>query len=180
MTIATQLTGATLIIGGARSGKSSYAERLVINSQLQPVYIATAEARDDEMHTRITNHKNRRGTAWITLEEPLALCETLTSHTTPANAVLVDCLTLWLSNLMMAGKDIEEETERLTKLMPELAGPVVFVSNEVGMGLVPETAVGREFRDHQGRLNQRIALVANSVQFITAGYPLFLKPENKS
>ncbi len=180
MTIATQLSGTTLIIGGARSGKSAYGEKLVLNTQLQPVYIATAQAHDDEMCTRISDHKNRRGTSWTTIEEPLALCEVLTNHATPTNAVLVDCLTLWLSNLMMAGKDIEEETAKLAKLMPELAGPVVFVSNEVGMGLVPETAVGREFRDHQGRLNQHVALVADSVQFIAAGYPLILKPENKS
>ena len=170
----------TLILGGARSGKSAYGEKLVLNSQLQPVYIATAQAHDDEMCARIADHKIRRGTAWTTIEEPLALCEALTSHATSANAILVDCLTLWVSNLMMAGKDIEKETTKLINLMPELAGPVVFVSNEVGMGLVPETSVGRTFRDHQGWLNQRVALVADSVQFIAAGYPLSLKPENKS
>ncbi len=177
MTVSTQLTGTTLITGGARSGKSAYAEKLVLNTRLHPVYIATAQAHDDEMHVRIAEHKNRRGTDWATLEEPLALCEALSNQARPANTVLVDCLTLWLSNLMMAGKDIEEETVRLTNLIPELAGPVVFVSNEVGMGLVPETALGRAFRDHQGQLNQRVALVADSVQFIVAGYPLFLKPE---
>lgn len=179
MTIATQLSGTTLILGGARSGKSAYGERLVLNTKLQPVYIATAQAHDDEMHARIVDHKNRRGTGWTTIEEPVALCEVLARHATPTNAILVDCLTLWLSNLMMAGKDIEEETVRLTNLLPNLAGPVVLVSNELGMGLVPETSVGREFRDHQGRLNQCVARVADSVQFIAAGYPLILKPENK-
>jgi len=180
MTGATQLSGTTFILGGARSGKSRYGEKLVLNTKLHPVYIATAQARDDEMRARITEHKNRRDANWITIEEPLALCDVLSNHATSANALLVDCLTLWLSNLMMAGKDIEEETVKLTNLIPKLAGPVVFVSNEVGMGLVPETSVGREFRDHQGRLNQRVALVADSVQFIAAGYPLFLKPESKS
>ncbi len=179
MTKATQFTGTTFILGGARSGKSGYGEQLVLNTKLHPVYIATAQARDDEMRARIAEHKNRRDANWTTIEEPLALCEVLSTHSTPANALLVDCLTLWLSNLMMAGKDIEEETARLVDLIPELAGPVVFVSNEIGMGLVPETAVGRTFRDHQGRLNQRVAHVADSVQFIAAGYPLILKPENK-
>ncbi len=179
MTKENQFTGTTFILGGARSGKSGYGEKLVLNTKLHPVYIATAQAHDDEMRTRIAEHKNRRNTNWTTIEEPLALCEVLSNHATPANALLVDCLTLWLSNLMMAGKDIEEEAARLVGLIPELAGPVVFVSNEIGMGLVPETSVGRTFRDHQGRLNQRIARVADSVQFIAAGYPLILKSENK-
>jgi len=180
MTKARQLNRTTLILGGARSGKSAYAEKLVLNARLCPVYIATAQAHDDEMRTRIADHQNRRTNTWIVIEQPLDLCQALTDHAAPANAILVDCLTLWLSNLMMAGKNIEEETSRLITLIPTLAGPVVFVSNEVGMGLVPETALGREFRDHQGRLNQKVARVADSVQFIAAGYPLFLKPESKS
>jgi len=175
MTKATQLAGTTLILGGARSGKSAYSERLVLSARLRPVYIATAQAHDEEMRTRIADHQTRRGAGWTTIEEPLALCETLTNHAAPTNAILVDCLTLWLSNLMMAGRDIEQETEKLASLISNLAGPVVFVSNELGMGLVPETAIGREFRDHQGRLNQRVARAADSVSFIAAGYPLHLK-----
>jgi len=168
-------TDTTLILGGARSGKSAYAERLVLATQLRPIYIATGQAHDDEMHQRIAHHQSRRGISWVTIEEPLKLCEILTANAAPANAILVDCLTLWLSNLMMANKNIEEETDALTTLIPALAGPVVFVSNEVGMGLVPETALGRTFRDHQGRLNQRIADVADTVSFIAAGYPITLK-----
>ncbi len=175
MTKAIQLSGTTLILGGARSGKSAYAEKLVLRAQLQPIYIATAQAHDEEMRVRIADHQNRRGPDWTTVEEPLALCEVLTNHAASENVILVDCLTLWLSNLMMAGRDIEKETSRLGYLLPELTGPVVFVTNEVGMGLVPETAMGREFRDHQGRLNQRIAQVADTVNFIAAGYPLHLK-----
>ncbi len=179
MNEATNLNGTTLILGGARSGKSVYAEKLVLASQLRPIYIATGQARDDEMQDRIKHHKERRGPNWITIEEPLNLVGTLTKNTTPDNIILVDCLTLWLSNLMMADKNIDTEISALTALMPNLAGPVVFVSNEVGMGLVPETALGRNFRDHQGRLNQRIAQVANTVSFIAAGYPLSLKAAQK-
>jgi adenosylcobinamide kinase / adenosylcobinamide-phosphate guanylyltransferase len=175
MAMTTQLNRTTLILGGARSGKSAYAEKLILQAQLRPVYVATAQAHDDEMRLRISHHQSRRGANWTTIEEPLALCEVLMSHSNLENAILVDCLTLWLSNLMMAGKDIEEETGRLATLIANLAGPVVFVSNEVGMGLVPETATGREFRDYQGRLNQLIAQVADTVSFIAAGYPLHLK-----
>jgi len=180
MTVVTQLTGTTLILGGARSGKSAYAEKLVLASQLRPIYIATAEACDDEMQTRIAHHISRRGRDWTTIEQPLGLCEALMSHAAPENAILVDCLTLWLSNLMQANKNIEEETMRLATLIPGLAGPVVFVANEVGMGLVPETALGREFRDCAGRLNQLIAHAADTVNFIAAGYPLSLKAKRKT
>ena len=179
MNKATNLIGTTLILGGARSGKSIYAENLVLSAKLQPVYIATGEARDDEMQDRITHHKERRGTNWLTIEEPLDLCEVLENNAAATNAILIDCLTLWLSNLMMAGKNIDTEISALTALIPDLAGPVVFVSNEVGMGLVPETTLGRDFRDHQGRLNQRIAQVVDTVSFIAAGYPLSLKTTQK-
>ena len=171
----TDIAGTTLILGGARSGKSAYAEKLVLSCGLSPIYIATGEPRDDEMQTRIEHHKQRRGTMWTTIEEPLALCDVLKNNATATHIILVDCLTLWLSNLMMADKNINLEIGRLTTLIPELSGPVVFVSNEVGMGLVPETTIGRDFRDHQGRLNQHIAQVANTVSFIAAGYPIILK-----
>ena len=175
MTEETQLAGTTLILGGARSGKSAYAEKLILATSLSPIYIATAQAHDEEMRLRIAGHQDRRGTGWTTIEEPLALCEILINRSDQTHIILVDCLTLWLSNLMMADKNIEEESGRLAGLIPNLAGPVVFVSNEVGMGLVPETTLGRTFRDHQGRLNQSIAQVADTVSFIAAGYPLHLK-----
>ncbi len=175
MTAKITLKGTTLIVGGARSGKSAYGEVLIASLKLNPVYIATAQADDEEMHQRIIEHQIRRGTGWTTVEQPLALCEALKQYAVPGNAVLVDCLTLWLSNLMMADKDIAAETSKLADLMPLLAAPVVFVSNEVGMGLVPETALGRDFRDHAGRMNQRIAEAADNVSFIAAGLPLSLK-----
>jgi len=179
MTLTSNITGTTLILGGARSGKSVYAEKLVLAAQLRPVYIATAEAHDDEMRARIAEHQTRRKDNWTTVEQPLELCDALISHAAPAHVILVDCLSLWVSNLMMAGKDIAGETSRLANLMPRLAGPVVFVSNEVGMGLVPETALGRDFRDHAGRLNQLIAHAADRVSFIAAGYPLHLKTQRE-
>jgi len=179
MNDATNLNGTTLILGGARSGKSVFAENLVLSTKQQPIYIATGEAGDNEMRDRIKHHKERRGSNWTTIEEPLELVDVLIKNTAPTNVILVDCLTLWLSNLMMANRNIDTEISALTALMPTLAGPVVFVSNEVGMGLVPETAIGRDFRDHQGRLNQRIAQVADTVSFIAAGYPLSLKTPQK-
>lgn len=179
MNTATHLTGTTLILGGARSGKSAYAETLVLTAQLRPIYIATGQAHDEEMRARITHHQQRRSDIWTTHEEPLALCEMLEKHASPATAVLVDCLTLWLSNLMMADKNIDAETNQLVALIPGLAGPVVFVSNEVGMGLVPETPLGRDFRDHAGRLNQRVAEATNTVRFIVAGLALPLKTTQK-
>ncbi len=180
MTASTQLNRTTLILGGARSGKSAYAEKLALKAHLHPVYIATAQAHDDEMRTRIAEHQNRRANTWTTIEEPLDLCKALRDHAAPTNVILVDCLTLWLSNLMMAEKNIDDETSKLVSLMREPAGSVILVSNEVGMGLVPETALGRDFRDHQGRLNQRIADAADSVEFIAAGYPLTLKTNQQA
>ena len=175
MTVTQKTIGTTLILGGARSGKSAYAEQLALASGLHRVYIATAQPHDDEMTKRIAIHQHRRGEQWTTIEQPLALCDALKDAAKTTNIILVDCLTLWLSNLMMADRDIEEETMNLTTLMPTLTAPVIFVSNEVGMGLVPETALGREFRDHQGRLNQAVAKAADTVSFIAAGYPIVLK-----
>lgn len=163
----------TLVLGGARSGKSTYAESLL--SRGNALYIATGQAFDDEMADRIRLHRDRRGPRWDTVEEPLALAETLDRVLDPSRPVLVDCLTLWLSNLMHAGRDIDAETARLCEVLAAAAGPVVLVSNEVGLGLVPETRLGREFRDHQGRVNQRVAQTCHRVVFVAAGLPLFLK-----
>jgi adenosylcobinamide kinase / adenosylcobinamide-phosphate guanylyltransferase len=165
-----------LVLGGARSGKSVYAERLVLDSAPTALYLATATAGDGEMAERIAQHRARRGDAWHTVEEPLDLCRMLAEQARPDRPILVDCLTLWLSNLMHAQADIAAETARLTALMPHLAGPVVFVSNEVGLGIVPDNALAREFRDHAGMLNQAIAAAVDAVIFMAAGLPLQMKP----
>jgi adenosylcobinamide kinase/adenosylcobinamide-phosphate guanylyltransferase len=165
----------TLVLGGARSGKSAFAERLIHDSGLTRVYLATATAGDDEMTTRIAQHRKQRGDGWITIEEPLALVDALTREATHGRAVLVDCLTLWLSNLMFAERDPEIEARRLVRFLGVAKYPIVFVSNEVGLGLVPETPLGRAFRDAQGRLNQIVAAAVPQVVFIAAGLPLWLK-----
>jgi adenosylcobinamide kinase/adenosylcobinamide-phosphate guanylyltransferase len=162
----------TLVLGGARSGKSAYAERLIGDRGL---YLATAEAGDDEMAERILEHRRRRGMGWQTVEEPLDLADALERHAGADRPVLVDCLTLWLGNLLAAGRDPEAETQTLTGRLHTLPCPVVLVSNEVGLGIVPVTPLGRAFRDHAGRLNQRVAAAADRVIFVAAGLPLTLK-----
>ena len=165
----------TLVLGGARSGKSAFAESLVRDSGLARIYLATATAEDDEMKARVAQHRTQRGDGWTTIEEPLALVDALTREATRGRAVLVDCLTLWLSNLMMAERDPDVEARRLTRFLGVAKYPVVFVSNEVGLGLVPDTPLGRRFRDAQGRLNQLVAACVPNVVFIAAGLPLWLK-----
>ncbi|APX70574.1 MULTISPECIES: bifunctional adenosylcobinamide kinase/adenosylcobinamide-phosphate guanylyltransferase [unclassified Brucella] len=164
-----------LVLGGARSGKSSYAEKMVEASGLQPLYLATGRAFDTEMQSRIAIHRERRGPQWQTVEEPLDLVTALKAHAAASRFVLVDCLTLWITNLMMAERDMAAETARLVAALPDLAGPVVFVSNEVGLGIVPENRMAREFRDHAGFLHQAVAAVANEVYFMAAGLPLKMK-----
>lgn len=165
----------TLVLGGARSGKSRHAERRVLESGLAPVYVATSEALDDEMATRIAQHRARRGASWRTLEEPLDLAGALLRECSPGHAVLVDCLTLWLTNLMVAKRPVRAETARLVELLPTLPGTLVLVSNEVGLGVVPSAAMARAFIDHAGWLHQRIAEQAEVVVFMAAGLPLHLK-----
>lgn len=165
----------TLVLGGARSGKSAYAERLAGASGLALRYIATATAGDDEMAERIRHHRDRRGAGWLTCEEPLDLVGALRREVAPDRAVLVDCLTLWLSNLIFAHRDPAAETAALCDALIALPGPAILVSNEVGMGLVPETALGRRFRDAQGRLNQAVAAAVPGVVFVASGLPLVLK-----
>ena len=164
----------TLILGGVRSGKSRFAQTLVERAG-GGLYLATAEAGDEEMAARIREHRARRGQTWATLEEPLELTAALKSGTTPGRPVLVDCLTLWLSNLIHAGRDALRETEALVSVLPELNSPVVFVSNEVGLGIVPENELARDFRDQAGLTNQRVAEAADLVVFMAAGLPLALK-----
>jgi adenosylcobinamide kinase/adenosylcobinamide-phosphate guanylyltransferase len=166
----------TLILGGARSGKSRHAERLVLESGFAPVYVATAQALDDELAARIAAHRARRGAAWRTLEEPLDLAGVLERACGPDRAVLVDCLTLWLTNLMVQEQPVGAEMARLVELLPRLPGMVVLVSNEGGLGVVPADPMARAFIDHAGWLHQKIAEQADVVVFMAAGLPLRLKP----
>jgi adenosylcobinamide kinase/adenosylcobinamide-phosphate guanylyltransferase len=165
----------TLVLGGARSGKSRHAEGLFADWPGTRVYLATAEPGDAEMQERIRHHRIRRGEAWTTVEEPLELAAALEREAHADRAVLVDCLTLWLSNLLLAERDIEAEAAALFETLGGCAGPIVMVSNEVGQGIVPENALARRFRDEAGRLHQGIAAVADSVVFVTAGLVQVLK-----
>lgn len=174
----TPLPPVSLILGGARSGKSRHAEQLVESAGGACLYIATAAGqaeRDGEMATRIAEHQARRGAHWTTLEEPLDLAGLLRREARAERPILVDCLTLWLSNLMAGERDIEAETAALVKALQDLAGPVVFVSNEVGHGIVPMNALARDFRDHAGRLHQAVAAAADSVVLMVAGIPMTVK-----
>ena len=167
--------GLTLVLGGARSGKSRHAERLVLESACEPVYIATAEPQDDEMAARIAEHRARRGCTWRTVEEPVDLVRVLQRECAEGRAMLVDCLTLWLTNLMVKELDVASETARLIRILPALPGKLALVSNEVGQGIVPSAPMARAFVDHAGSLHQRIAQVADAVVFMTAGLPQRLK-----
>ena len=168
------LPAITLVLGGVRSGKSRFAQSLV--ERFAPaIYLATAEAGDGEMAARIREHQARRDGRFETVEEPLALSFALGEYGKGERPILVDCLTLWLSNLMQAGRDIDAELTALDHALATLTAPVVFVSNEVGLGIVPDNALAREFRDHAGKLNQRIAAQAGLVIFIAASLPLVLK-----
>ena len=164
-----------LIIGGARRGKSRYGQTRAEQSGKQPVLIATAEAGDAEMAARIAAHRAARGSRWQVIEEKLELVARLASARLRKDKVLlVDCLTLWLSNLMLHGRDPgARKASFWRKSISELAGPAIFVSNEVGLGIVPENELGRRFRDAQGRLNQRIAAACDAVVLVAAGLPWF-------
>jgi adenosylcobinamide kinase/adenosylcobinamide-phosphate guanylyltransferase len=173
---AAPLARVTLVLGGARSCKSRHAEALVEASGLACHYVATGTAGDGEMAARIAAHQARRGPHWTLHEEPLALSATLARVTAPDRAVLVDCLTLWLTNLMVAEHDLDSATTGLLDGLEAIGGPVVFVSNEVGSGVVPMNAMARAFVDAAGALHQRLAAVADRVDLVTAGLPLTLKP----
>ena len=163
----------TLVLGGARSGKSRYAEDLIAALPAPWAYVATAQAGDAEMAKRIASHRRRRGPQWRTLEAPRDLAAALQSCR--ALPVLLDCLTLWLSNLMLAEADIDGEIAQLETALAAMTAPVVLVANEVGSGIVPEHALGRKFRDLQGVLNQRMAACADRVVLMVAGLPLAVK-----
>lgn len=167
-----------LVLGGARSGKSGYALALAEQTARARIYLATGSAGDDEMAARIARHQAERGDGWTTVEEPLALVEALQAQARADRALLVDCLTFWVANAMFAQRDLAIETKRLCAAIPTLSGPVVFVSNEVGAGLVPETKLGRAFRDWQGRVNQDVARACDGVVLVAAGLPTLLKPSS--
>lgn len=168
------LSPLTLVVGGARSGKSAFAEGLVTGSGRPRRYIATAEAWDEEMRDRIARHRADRGEAWTTVEAPLDLCGAL-AQAMPQEVVLVDCATLWLTNHLLAEHDLALETSHLLAALAHCAAPVVIVSNETGWGIVPENALARRFRDEQGRLNQRLAAQSDLVVTVIAGLPMVLK-----
>lgn len=164
----------TLVLGGARSGKSTHAEGLIAELTPPWVYIATAESFDGEMDERIRLHRERRDERWQTVDAPLDLARTL-REVPDDRPVLVDCLTLWLSNHLLAEHDLDAVSTELVDVMREPRGPWVVVSNEVGLGIVPDNALARRFRDAAGRLNQRVAAIADHAVFIAAGLPIRLK-----
>jgi adenosylcobinamide kinase/adenosylcobinamide-phosphate guanylyltransferase len=164
----------TLVTGGARSGKSRYGESLITALPPPWVYVATAEAGDAEMAARIAEHRKRRPAGWTIIETPHELAD-IFSRIDEAAPVLVDCLTLWLSNRLLADANLEKETEALVSVLAHHMGPVVLVTNEVGSGIVPDNALARRFRDAQGRLNQRMAALADRVVLVVAGLPLVVK-----
>jgi adenosylcobinamide kinase/adenosylcobinamide-phosphate guanylyltransferase len=168
-----------LITGGARSGKSRYAEARAATLGGRRLYIATAESKDEEMTRRINAHKARRASSWQTVEEPLKLTEALLARNHQVDCALVDCLTLWLSNLLLAGaaSDVEKKVGELVETLPRLNFNLILVTNEVGSGIVPENPLAREFRDLAGWANQQLAAAAHEVVLTVAGVPLIVKKD---
>jgi adenosylcobinamide kinase / adenosylcobinamide-phosphate guanylyltransferase len=166
-----------LITGGARSGKSSYAEQRARELGPRRLYIATAEANDEEMRQRIEEHKRRRGNEWVTIEEPIELAETLLAQRAQTDCALVDCLTLWLGNLLLGydARDAQEKIQQFVETTRQLDFHLVLVSNEVGWGIVPDNALARQFRDLSGLANQRMATAANEVVLMVAGIPMTIE-----
>lgn len=163
------------VLGGARSGKTSHALRAAEALGLDRVYVATASAGDEEMASRIGRHKAERGAGWATIEEEIDLPRILVRESAPGRILLVDCLTLWLSNILFAELDIDAMSAALIGGLQRAKGPIILVSNEVGLGIVPDNALSRRFRDAQGRLNQQVAGACERVVFVAAGLPLVLK-----
>lgn len=163
------------ILGGARSGKSRFAEELAGQAGACLHYLATGRAWDDEMRDRISHHRERRGGEWTTHEAPVDIAAVLQRLNEPENVILIDCLTLWLTNLMMENADIDAAFVALEAAIASTRAKLILVSNEVGLGIVPENRMAREFRDHAGRLHQRVAAIAGEVYFVAAGLPLKMK-----
>lgn len=169
----------TLVIGGCRSGKSRHAQRLAEETAPERIYVATCEPGDEEMRERIRQHQSARGAGWRTVEEPLDLPAAITAHAGPDRVLLVDCLTLWVSNLLTSPRSDGEALAHIHRLVPALArarGPVILVSNEVGMGIVPAHPLSRQFRDLAGFLNQKVAEAGHRVIWTVAGIPVTIKP----
>jgi adenosylcobinamide kinase/adenosylcobinamide-phosphate guanylyltransferase len=168
-----------LVIGACRSGKSAYALKAAADMAVrEKVFIATSVPADEEMRQRVARHRAERGRGWTTLEVPAALCEALGGHARPERVLLVDCLTLWITNLLMQGEAsaaVEEHIGRLCEVLGTIAGPVILVSNEVGAGIVPENPLARVFRDLAGTANQAVAAVAGRVVLTVAGIPVVIK-----
>lgn len=165
-----------LVFGGARSGKSEYAEGLALAGGDRLIYLATAQAHDAEMEKRIAVHKSRRGREWQAVEEPVDVAGVLARFDNQETTILLDCLTLWLSNLMFSNSDLDHEVNKLIQAIEGFTGRLIIVSNELGMSIVPENALAREFRDGAGLLNQKVAAACDEVFFVAAGLPLRLKP----
>ena len=167
-----------LVLGGARSGKTAFAERLAIRSGGKPAYLATAEALDSEMRDRVATHQRGRGGRFTTIEEPLALSRSLSQAVAEHDVVLVDCLTLWITNLLVANENVARAVEELgATLMQVDTARIILVSNEVGLGIVPDNAMARTFRDLAGSAHQRLAEICEDVYFVVAGLPMTLKGE---
>ena len=168
-----------LILGGARSGKSRLAEQSALSSALPVTYIATAQAWDDEMQARIAHHQAQRPAEWLLIEEPLHLAERLQRIDQAGQMILVDCLTLWMSNLLMQedARMQPDECGKLLKVLPELKSDIILVSNETGLGVVPMGQISRKFVDESGRLHQQLGQIADKVMFCVAGFPMILKGE---
>lgn len=169
-----ELPKLTLVLGGAASGKSAFAETLVVQSDSPKVYIATAQAYDAEMSKKIALHKTRRGADWATHEAPYTPWDVF-AKASPNDVILLDCVTLWLSNILLADQDLDQAHYDLINGLTSHRGTIVVVSNETGQGIVPENALARRFRQEQGRLNQRLAALADVVVFVAAGLPFALK-----
>lgn len=169
-----KLTNLTLVLGGAASGKSKFAENLCVQSGLSKIYVATAQAFDSEMTVKIARHLDQRGDSWTTIETPLDVPSALATAG-PQDVVLLDCATLWLTNVILGDHDLEAHVALLLQALRECAAPVVVVSNEVGQGIVPDNALSRRFRNAQGRLNHDIAAQCDTVVVVMAGLPLALK-----
>ena len=176
-----KIPGLTFVLGGARSGKSAYAEKLAVASGLPVTYIATAQVYDTEFQQRIAHHQTRRPADWALVEEPFLLAAALRQHAAPERCLLVDCLTLWLAQWSCddcnppKDKTWASERQELLDMLPTLPGQIILVSNEVGLGIVPLGEINRKFQDEQGRLNQAVAAVCDKAVFMAAGLPLPLK-----
>jgi adenosylcobinamide kinase / adenosylcobinamide-phosphate guanylyltransferase len=168
--------GHVLVLGGARSGKTSFAERLAMRNGHRPVYLATATALDGEMRERVRTHQAQRAGRFLTVEEPIELADAIATAAKANDVILVDCLTLWITNLLEANKDVAEAVEELASMLTDLkAARVILVSNEVGLGIVPDNPLARSFRDLAGSAHQRLAEICDDVYLIVAGLPMTLK-----